>query len=176
MLPVFFSDIILGVTLTFCVFTDVLRRKIYNHVTLTAMAAGIAVSTAISGWHGLLISMGGLLLGGALLFIPFAINGLGAGDVKLGASIGAVSGPMFALQTIVIALLLGAILALLILLYQGQLIETLRRWAQTFASLVYPGCRPLLAHKNKSSEIPFAPCIAGGALAAKWIEIHGLIF
>ena len=176
MLPVFFPDIILGITLTVCVFTDVLRRKIYNHVTLSAMAAGMAASIAISGWHGLLFSVGGLLLGGALLFIPFAINGLGAGDVKLGAAIGAIAGPVFALQTIIIAFVLGAITALLVLLYQGQLIETLRRWVQTFASLVYPGCRPLLEKNNKSSEIPFAPCIAGGALAAKWIDIHGFIF
>lgn len=161
---------LLGATLAVSVFTDVHRGKVYNVVTVPAMVAGLTVAAAIHGLHGFLGGVGGLLLGGALLFTPFALGVLGAGDVKLSAAVGAIAGPWFVLQTILIAFLFAAIATVLIRLYQGRLSQTLKRTGLFFLGLVFPRHRPDMSSAAKEQGIPFALCLAGGALVVKWVE------
>ncbi len=86
---VFFLVSVLLIAATF----DVRSHRIPNWLTLSSALAGLVYHSAVSGWYGLLFSSEGLLLGGAFL-IPFYLKGgMGAGDVKLLAAVGALLGP-----------------------------------------------------------------------------------
>lgn len=163
----FFATMLLGATLAVSVFTDVLRGKVYNVVTVPAMVVGVTGAAVMHGWSGLLGSMGGLLLGGALLFLPFAFHVLGAGDVKLSAAVGAVAGPWFVFQTVLAAFLFAAVATVVIRLYQGRLLQTVKRSGLFFLGLVFPTYRPDMSEARQEQGIPFALCLAVGAMAVK---------
>jgi leader peptidase (prepilin peptidase)/N-methyltransferase len=94
------------------VFIDIDHRIIPDELSLGGLAAGVFLSFLPGGdWHG---SLAGALLGGGLLFITAAtyhrvtgIEGLGGGDIKLLAMVGAFLGWRGALFTIFVGSLLG---------------------------------------------------------------------
>jgi prepilin peptidase CpaA len=164
----------LGITLAICMATDVLQGKIYNWVVVPAMLFGLAFSSIMQGLSGLLGSAGGLVLGGGLLFLPFALHVFGGGDVKLAAAVGAICGPLYVLQTVIFAFLGAAVATLVMRTVQGRLPATLTHTVQFFAGAL-PGRKPPASRLAQQTDtIPFALCLAGGALVARWSEWHGI--
>ena len=94
------------------VFIDIDHRIIPDELSLGGLAAGILLSFLPGGnWKGALV---GMVLGGGILFVTAAgyhkvtgIEGLGGGDIKLLAMIGAFLGWRGALFTIFFGSLLG---------------------------------------------------------------------
>ncbi len=76
-------------------FFDVKERKIPNKITFTGIMVGVVINLITGGWTGLLLSIGGMLAGLAIFFLPFVMGGMGAGDVKLMGAIGALMGWQF---------------------------------------------------------------------------------
>ena len=69
-------------------------RRIPNYLTFGGALAGVAFQTAVFGWPGLAQALLGLFLGLGLLLLPYVLGGMGAGDVKALAALGAWLGPM----------------------------------------------------------------------------------
>jgi prepilin peptidase CpaA len=90
--------------------TDIRRHRIPNWLTLPAVVAGLGLNA--SGAPGLLFGFEGLLLGLGLFMIPYLLGGIGAGDVKLLAAVGAMVGPRTVLIAALCATLVGGIYAL----------------------------------------------------------------
>jgi leader peptidase (prepilin peptidase) / N-methyltransferase len=94
------------------VFIDIDHRIIPDELSLGGLAAGILLSFLPGGdWQ---VSLAGALLGGGLLYVTAAvyrrvtgIEGLGGGDIKLLAMVGAFLGWRGALFTIFVGSLLG---------------------------------------------------------------------
>lgn len=120
-------DILLVFTLLVCCYTDLRSQKIYNAVLIPAVVAAFVFSYATGGLKGCFHSLQGLLLGMALLLIPFAQGGIGAGDVKLLGTIGAFKGPAFVLTTFLAGAIAGGVFAILMLVKQGRLVITLKK-------------------------------------------------
>jgi len=114
---------------------DIRQRRIPNALTIPAMLAGIAIHTARSGWDGFTFSLLGMAIGGGVLLLFFVFGGMGAGDVKLLAGIGALGGFRFVISVLVLTGVAGGIMAM------GKLIVWHRRRSQT-------------AKEVKSSELP----------------------
>lgn len=92
--------------------TDARLRRIPNALVLTIAIAGWAAAAA--GWiptalHAALL---GSLLGVAMLFPLFVIRAFGAGDVKLLGAVGAWVGPSMIVWVVLIAAILGGVLAI----------------------------------------------------------------
>ena len=71
---------------------DGLKLKVPNWLTFPMIISGWIYSATLSpwaGWDGLLYSLWGTAVGMALLLPAYAIGGMGAGDVKLLAGVGA---------------------------------------------------------------------------------------
>src|SRR5262249_35258860 len=66
-----------------CIACDVRRRRIPNLLSGLGMAVGIVLNGLYFGSDGLLGSMSGLLVAVVVLLPPFAMGGLGGGDVKM---------------------------------------------------------------------------------------------
>src|SRR5204862_158348 len=79
---------------------DVRTRRIPNLLTFGGAALGVVYWVVVSGLSGAVTSIGGWMTG-AVLFLPmFALGGMGAGDVKLAACLGAWRRPV---QTVEVA-------------------------------------------------------------------------
>src|SRR5207245_4665172 len=92
-------------------FTDLRSRRIPNWLVLPFLLSGIAVSGWLHGWHGIGQSLAGLGLGALLFGILCWMGGMGMGDVKLCAAIGAWIGPSQLLFVLVITGIAGGIIA-----------------------------------------------------------------
>ena len=90
---------------------DVLRHRIPNTLSATALLLGVGLAGLAGGWSGLVDSVGGAAMGFAVLFPFYLRRGMGAGDVKLMAAAGAYLDPSSALLAAAIALVAGVFLA-----------------------------------------------------------------
>src|SRR4051812_18773227 len=84
-LPVWFVTI----TLIVAALIDGWQLKVPNWLTFPMVLSGLVYNTVAFGWEGLLASVLGMIVGLALLMPAYAIGGMGAGDVKLLAGVGA---------------------------------------------------------------------------------------
>jgi prepilin peptidase CpaA len=93
-------------------FTDLRSRRIPNWLVLPFLIAGLIVPTVAHGWHSLATSAEGFGLG-LLVYGGLAIfAGMGMGDVKLVAAIGAWVGPRQLLFAMVLTAMAGGVMAL----------------------------------------------------------------
>ena len=87
--------------------------RVPNAITFPMILAGLLYNTIASGWTGLGMSLAGIGCGLALLLCLYAIGGMGAGDVKLLAGVGAWLGWEVTLYAYVVSAIVGGIMALI---------------------------------------------------------------
>ncbi len=142
-------------------FTDLRSRRIPNWLVLPFFVAGVAVSCFLYGWHGLGHSLGGAGLGLLLYGVLFFMGGMGAGDVKLCAAIGAWIGPMQLIYALVFTGLAGGVMALAWAAWGGFLKELFQHTGDlAFGSKQERGEAVLTNPQRR--KMPYAPAIAIG--------------
>lgn len=104
--------------------TDLWKFKVYNALTLPALAGGLIASGLSGGWGGLAASGLGALTGFGLLVAFFAMGGVGAGDVKLLTALGAWLGPSLTLHVFLAAAIAAGLYALALAIASGGLLAT----------------------------------------------------
>lgn len=97
------------------------KRRVPNWLTYHLAAGGLALAAWTGGAAGLLWSAEGLAVGLAALLPLHAIGGMGAGDVKLMAGVGAWVGPAAALGAFVTSALVGGAIGLAMMIWSGDL-------------------------------------------------------
>jgi len=105
---------------------DGLKLRVPNWLTYHFALGGLACATWMAGWAGLAWSLAGLAIGLVLLLPLYAIGGMGAGDVKLLAGVGAWMGWQTTVGAFVASALVGAVMALALVARSGQYA---RHWA-----------------------------------------------
>lgn len=173
------GNAILLMLITAAGFFDLKERKIPNIITFTGVLVGIFFNIITSGWSGFLQGILGLLAGLAIFFLPFAMGGMGAGDVKLMGAIGALMGWRFSVMTALYSAIVGGIMVLFHLLHTGKLRETLKKMLYTlinnllqfvirlgYNETVYKAHEKFSekGHDYKKIYIPYGVAIAGGAV------------
>jgi len=160
-----FVTIGLIILLLICVFTDLRDRKIYNVVTFPAAFMALIFHTLINTWDGFWFSFSGLLVGFSILFIPYLFGGIGAGDVKLLAVIGALKGTSFVLFTALYMALIGGLMALFILMFRKGFIHRWRMIGYTLYGWLNGLKLPLFLDKERlATTYPYGVAISGGAI------------
>ena len=108
-----------------CMLGDVQTRRIPNVLCGSAIVIGMLLNTVHSGTDGLFASAAGLLAAIALLLFPFAMGGLGGGDVKMMAAIGALLGLHAGVTALFVGLAFGGVIMAIHLARLGRLRQTL---------------------------------------------------
>jgi prepilin peptidase CpaA len=108
-----------------CIAADVRTRRIPNLLSAAGMVAGIVLNTVSFGPEGLVASVAGLLAAVALLLFPFALGGIGGGDVKMMGAVGALLGLRVGLMALLVGVVLGGVVMVIHLARLGRLRETL---------------------------------------------------
>ena len=158
--------------LTGCV-TDLRMRRVPNALTFGAAAAALLFHLADGGWSGLGWSAAGWLTGLALFLPFFALSGIGGGDVKLLAALGAWLGPGATVWLALYAAIAGGVLAILVSSATGYLREAFRNvWGLLMFWRVV-GFRPhpgLTLDSAASPRLPYALPIAAGLVLTLWLR------
>jgi prepilin peptidase CpaA len=147
--------------------TDLHSRRIPNWLVLPFLVVGVIVSAWLHGWHGLEQSLAGLALGGLLFGILAFMGGMGMGDVKLCAAIGAWIGPSQLLIALVMTGIVGGVMAICWAVAGGFLGELFKGTGDLVFGLKDRGFRqhPELVLDNPlARKMPYAPAIAIGTL------------
>jgi prepilin peptidase CpaA len=91
---------------------DMRRHRIPNALVLAGLIVGLGLAITIGGVGGGLRSLGGALVGLAVLMPFYLLRGMGAGDVKLMAAVGAFLGPLEVLIAAILSLVVGGALGI----------------------------------------------------------------
>ncbi|WP_202078145.1 A24 family peptidase [Caldalkalibacillus salinus] len=109
--------ILLLLVICIAFYTDIRTNKIPNALTIGAVLAGGLFHLLSHGVSGLILATSGLLIGGGIFFILYLIGGVGAGDVKLFAGIGALGGIDFVLYCAMYSILYAAFVGVITLFF-----------------------------------------------------------
>lgn len=109
---------VVTVTLAVAAIIDGYQLKVPNWITFPMIASGWVYSGVAFGWEGLAWSLVGTIVGLALLLPAYAIGGMGAGDVKLLAGVGAWVWGTTTFYAFCVSAVLGGVIAVGMVLYR----------------------------------------------------------
>jgi len=124
---------------------DLRHQIIPDAITLPGILAGVTANVATRHLSWAEVALG-ILLGGGVFFVIIVVSrgGMGAGDMKLGAMLGAFLGWKIAVFALMVAVVVGGVSAVALM---------------------------ALGVRNRKDAIPFGPFLAlGGAAALFWGE------
>jgi prepilin peptidase CpaA len=161
----FFLSMTLLLVITLLVtYFDVGYRRIPNRLVLTTLLLGLLLNTFFKQWSGFSSSLLGCLLAFGLMLMLYAFGALGAGDVKLFAAIGSLIGVQLVLQTFVIVVFCGGLLALISMLYTGTAKVTMHRVWTILIGLLPGWEMPRYTATPDRHTIPYGVAITLGTL------------
>lgn len=144
---------------------DVRYRRIPNAFVLATLASGLVINTIYGGFNGTLISLGGCAIAFILMFVLHVFGAMGAGDVKLFAAVGSLTGVHLVLPTFLVVILTGGALALLVTLRSGAVRATMQRVLQILVGLLPGWEMPRFAvPTDRRHTIPYGVAITFGSL------------
>ena len=151
-----------GAVMTTAAVSDLRFQIIPNKLTYPAAAAGLSLHLAGNGLLGLKDSLLGLALGFGVLFLCYMFGGIGGGDVKLAAALGAMVGFEVTQLGLLYMGLLGGAMALSIMIWKGKLLASLRRTGRFLISAFVPFLETEMPKAENSDVFPLGVAIAGG--------------
>jgi prepilin peptidase CpaA len=155
------------IVLSVATFTDLRNSRIPNWLVFPFLVAGIVASGWVHGWHGVGQSLAGVALGTLIFGIFFWMGGMGAGDVKLCAAIGAWIGPDQLFIALVVTGIAGGIMALCWAAFGGFLKDLFSSAGDLVFGWKERGHlrdpEPALGNPLRR-KMPYAPAIAIGTL------------
>lgn len=113
---------------------DFAQRRVPNWLNAALAALGLTAQTLAFGWYtsgaegasgGLAWGLLGLLVGFGVLIVPWAMHGMGAGDVKLMAAIGCWLGPWLTLLSFAAGAIVGGLVAIVMIYTTGRTIHAI---------------------------------------------------
>ena len=164
--------IVLVVGLIACV-TDIRTRRIPNVLTFGAALLALVFHGATSGLPGLTHAALGWVAGVAVFMPFFLLRGMGGGDVKLLAALGAWLGARDAFWLAVYASLAGGVMAVLFSLTHGYLLTALRNIGNLVRYWALVGPRPLPSltlDRGDAPRLAFAVPMLVGTMVTIWLR------
>ena len=159
--------------------TDLRTGRIPNWLTLPVVGISPVLFAILQGRIGAVLSLFGLVLSGAvpwLLYRSTQGRGIGGGDVKLFAALGALLGPTRGLEIQLTAFGLLALFAFIVLAYRGQLLRLIGNTLRLAASPFIPRNRRQPIEAASLTEIRMGPSIALAVVANSALAyLHGFV-
>jgi prepilin peptidase CpaA len=162
--------------------TDLWKFKVYNALTLPLLVSGLV-------YHGyfradLANSLVGILFGFAALIALYVIGGMGAGDVKLMAALGAWLGMPLTFYVFIASSLAAGVYAVALMVVTGKVAETMFNLHILWLRLASIGRylasddhveREVARSDRRRRIIPFAAMVAVGIIATLlWFQSNAL--
>ncbi len=155
--------------------TDLTTRRILNAFTYPAVVAGLLLSV-LHGWESFAGSAAACGISVVIYYPLCRSGGMGLGDLKLMAAIGALMGFAFWLRVQIASAFVGGGLAVAVAVYHGRLAATLKGSIAIMraAAVALVGMRRFqLPRSTFRHAIPYGAAIAAGTLVVWWLERGG---
>jgi len=165
-------DLLLLCFVTAAAVSDLIRRKIPNGVVLSGILAALALHLWLWPQSVLPLWLGGMATG-FFLFLPlYVLRGMAAGDVKLIAMVGAFVGPWPVLQICFATFVLGGVMAVLMIIWQGKwrvCLGNLRQlmWPMIARMASIPLAPSALGSGASVGNMPYGLAVALGCLVVQ---------
>jgi len=156
--------ITLIMVLVMAVVTDLRSSRIPNWLTFSAMGFALAEHAWLNGMQGVLFSLAGLGVGLGVFFLIYLAGGVGAGDVKLMAAIGAFVGVYAVLSCAWLAMVVGGVYAIAAMCYQWGLAAAGQRLVYAAYGAVLVGGSAWTRELALPFKLRYGLAIAGGTL------------
>ncbi|MFZ0302231.1 MAG: prepilin peptidase [Terracidiphilus sp.] len=160
------------VVLSVATITDLRDRRIPNWLVFPYWLAGIVVQGVLFGWHGIWQSLAGAGLAVGIFGALFLLGGMGAGDVKLCAAVGAWIGPAQMVFALIFTALAGGVIVMIWAALGGFLLDLFKGTGDLMAGWKHGTLRdPEATIENpRRRKMPYAPAIAVGTLFSFFIR------
>lgn len=150
--------------------TDLRGQRVPNWLTGGGILVALSLQMMSYGAPGLLASLAGMGAGFGLLIFFYAVGGMGAGDVKLMASVGAFVGAESIVSVFVITGIAGGVYAIGLWaapeLARVGVRETFKNVAAGAKTVALTGqARGVLPSTESAPKLCYAVCIAVGVIA-----------
>lgn len=158
---------ILAVALAISLVTDLRSRRILDAVTLPATGLLLLARLLLSGWdgpYGMAVGVVGALAGWAVFRMLAWCGGMGLGDVKLVAAVGAALGWPLILRALLFTAIAGGVQALVVAVGSGRLGPALRGAGALLLRGL--GSTRREAAPEQGLSVPYAVAIAAGTVLA----------
>ncbi len=165
-MPTLLSLVLIGTALT-AAFYDLRLRRIPNWINCSGFLLGLALNTHSQGWRGAMTALGGLVAALGIYLPLYALKGMGAGDVKLMAALGAIAGPANWFHIFLMTAMLGGLASIALVLWRRRISQTIQNISVILGQLA-KGKAPaekdgaLSIHNDKSLKMPHGAVIAAG--------------
>ena len=167
-----FTHLFVGALLALACISDLRTRRIPNALTFSAIAAQLVFYLLAGGWSAAGWSSPAAL--SPLLFFPmFVLRGMGAGDVKLLAAVGAWLGPGQVAIAALATSIAGGGLGIVVAFGHGYLGTALSNIWMLLTHWRVGGIRPLPAltlETTRGPRLAYAIPIAMGTLVTLWLK------
>lgn len=149
---------------------DGIKLKVPNWITFPMILSGWAFNFATDGWAGLECSLLGTAVGLGVLIWLYAIGGMGAGDVKMFAGVGAWMLPETTLYAFCWGTIIGGVIAIVQVLVSGEWRKHQTQFFMILNEILTignPAKLSALAAERKSSMrlLPYGVPLAIGSIA-----------
>lgn len=148
---------------------DLRFRRIPNWLSSSGIILGFGLNTLFFGRQGLMAAALGFLCA-LVVYVPlYLVRGMGAGDVKLMAAVGAMAGPHNWVEIFLATAILGGIVSLIVITLKKRFHRTLLNLAVIVAELLrfrVPSASEehLDVRNEKALRLPHGAVIAGGCI------------
>ena len=152
---------------------DLKSRRIPNILTFGSAAAAFLAHAYVAGLPGAGWSIAGWLVGVAFFFPFFALGGMGAGDVKLLAALGAWLEPGATVWVALFSLIAGGVLGLVVAVGYGYLTQAFANisWMLQFWRAEGPKPVPeVTLATHKGPRLAYAVPVFAGLMVTLWLK------
>ena len=151
---------------------DARTRRIPNYLVLLAALSGLGFQFGAHGWYGLGQGLLGLCAGFALMIGFYLKGGMGAGDIKALAALGAWLGPLPTLYLFMYMGLSGIPLIIFFLWRRGDLAAKAKEWWTLVVNRLLlrtqPSAPSPVSPPAISKNLPYAVALAMGMMLLCW--------
>jgi prepilin peptidase CpaA len=168
-----FTHLFVGALLALACISDLRTRRIPNVLTFSAIAAALVFHLLAGGWRAAGSSIAGCSLGALLFFPMFVLRGMGAGDVKLLAAVGAWLGPGQVAIAALATSIAGGGIGIAVAFGHGYLGTALSNIWLLLTHWRVDGIRPLPAltlETTRGPRLAYAIPIAVGTVVTLWLR------
>lgn len=167
------NEVALGLTLSIAAYTDWREHRIYNKLLGPAFLFALILQASSGGLIGIKMSLIGAILGLSLLLLPYFLGGMGAGDVKLLAVIGAFGGPDFVFYSFLYGAIIGGIISVVLLARRKALGVTLKRFFLLLPFFTKPQFLTDDMKEARQAKFPYGIAIVLGTILAFVLPLGG---
>jgi prepilin peptidase CpaA len=170
----YLTAVMLTPAVVWAAYIDWRDHRVPNWLTASIALSGLAAQTFYG--HGFLHGFGGLLVGFGILIVPWAMHGMGAGDVKLMAAIGAWFGPWMTFVSFATGAVLGGVIAVVMILRARKTQEALVnlatiKYKMTHRDVMFTDFGSAKGFGSTSQLLPYGVPLTIGSLAILIIQI-----